>query len=187
MRFEPSDVAGVFIIKPEPHVDERGLFARTWDSSEAKSHGLDSRIAQCSTSFNTEAGTLRGLHYQEHPWEETKLVRCTAGAIFDVAVDLRRHSQTHLRWVGVELTAQNRLGLFVPAGCAHGFLSLTPGSEVYYQMSAPYRPEASRGARWDDPAFGIAWPKDPVVMNDRDRAWPLWQKEGNPDVDIHRS
>jgi dTDP-4-dehydrorhamnose 3,5-epimerase len=177
VRFEPTPLDGTFVVRPDVHEDERGSFARTWDGEEFAQRGLSPRLVQCSTSWNRSAGTLRGLHHQEAPHEEEKLVRCTAGAIFDVAVDLRPGSATFLGWFGVELTAQNRLALYIPKGCAHGFLTLEDGSEVLYQMSEPHVPDAGRGVRWDDPAFGIRWPLAPSVINERDRSWPMVRVE----------
>lgn len=163
------------IIEPDLHADERGAFARTYCADEIRAHGLDARVAQCSTSFNRRAGTLRGLHYQRPPHAEVKLVRCTMGAIFDVAVDLRPESPTYCRWVGVELTAENRRALYVPEGCAHGFLTLVDGSEVFYQISSPYVAQAGTGVRWNDPAFGVQWPSTPIVMAERDADYPDYQ------------
>jgi dTDP-4-dehydrorhamnose 3,5-epimerase len=167
-----TEIAGVRVIEPERFEDERGFFARTWDVDEFAQHGLNQRVVQCSISYNRRRGTLRGMHYQAPPHEEAKLVRCTAGAIFDVAVDLRPGSPTFTQWFGVELSAENRLALYITEGCAHGFLTLTDDSEILYQMSALYAPHAARGARWDDPAFGIRWPDDVAVINDRDRTYP---------------
>jgi len=172
MRFLDTEIPGVVVVDPERIEDERGFFARTWDEGEFEEHGLSPNLVQCSVSWNRAKRTLRGLHYQTAPHQETKLVRCTSGAIFDVAVDLRRESRTFLRWVGVELTAENRRALYVPEGCAHGFLTLLDGTEVSYQMSERFAPEAARGARWDDPAIGIDWPAPPSEMNERDRSWP---------------
>ena len=147
----------------------------TADSSRARgiaaellAHGLTDRIVQCSISYNRRRGTLRGLHYQVAPHEEAKLVRCTVGAIFDVAVDLRPDSATYCQWVGAELTAANRTALSIPEGCAHGFVTLTDDAEVAYQISAAHAPEAARGVRWDDPAFGVEWPVVVEVINERD-------------------
>jgi len=172
MSFEETVIGGVWVIRPERLEDERGFFARTWDHDEFASRGISSRLLQCSMSFNRTRGTLRGLHYQVAPYEEGKLVRCTSGAVFDVALDLRPGSPTFKAWVGVELSADNRLALFVPEGCAHGFLTLADAVEVHYQMTEYYIPEAGRGVRWDDPAFGIAWPEQVSVINDRDRSYP---------------
>jgi dTDP-4-dehydrorhamnose 3,5-epimerase len=173
--FTPTTVSGVFVIEPERLSDERGYFARTYCADEFRSHGLDPCTAQCSTSFNATAGTLRGLHYFREPPAEAKLVRCTRGAIFDVAVDLRPTSRTYCQWVGVELSADNGHALYIPEGCAHGFLTLLDGAEVFYQNSRPYRPGAEVGVRWDDPVFGIRWPFRPIVMADRDASFPDFQ------------
>jgi dTDP-4-dehydrorhamnose 3,5-epimerase len=172
MRFTETKVAGVYFIEPEPIADERGFFARIWCREEFAANGLDPELAQANISFNARKGTLRGLHFQAAPHAEVKLVRCTRGAIFDVAVDLRSGSPTYLSWFGAELSDANRSMLYVPEGCAHGFLTLTDGAEVAYQMSAPYAPEAARGVRFDDPAFGIEWPGEVVVINERDRTYP---------------
>lgn len=172
MIFRETAIGGVWVVEPERFADERGFFARTWDTREFADHGLNGRLVQCSVSFNVRRGTLRGLHYQAAPHEEAKLVRCTSGAVYDVAVDLRAGSETLGRWVGVELSPQNRLALYVPEGCAHGFLTLADGSEVAYQMSEFHFPDASRGVRYDDPAFAINWPGDVLVVNERDRSYP---------------
>ena len=172
MIFDETRIRGAWIISPEPIQDARGWFARTWDEHEFVARGLSGHVVQCSVSFNRRRGTLRGLHYQAAPHEESKLVRCTAGVIFDVAVDLRPSSPTFMDWVGVELSAGNRLALYVPEGCAHGFLTLEDDVEVLYQMSEVYEPGAGRGVRWDDPAFGIAWPGEVTVINERDRTYP---------------
>jgi dTDP-4-dehydrorhamnose 3,5-epimerase len=171
MRFVETAVAGAWVIEPERHEDDRGFFARTWDTTLFAERGLNPAFVQSSVSYNHRRGTLRGLHYQVAPCEEAKLVRCTAGAVFDVAVDLRPASETFRRWFGVELSAENRLGLYVPEGCAHGFLTLTDDSEISYQISEFWAPEAGQGVRWDDPAFGIEWPGEVVVINERDRTY----------------
>ena len=172
MRFTETRVAGAFLIEPEPIADERGLFARTFCQEEFEAHGLNPCVAQCNLSLNHRKGTLRGLHYQAAPHQEAKLVRCTSGAIWDVALDLRPGSPSHRAWFGAELAAGNRAMLYVPEGCAHGFLPLADATEVAYQMSAPYEPAAARGVRWDDPAFGIDWPGEVLVINERDRSYP---------------
>jgi dTDP-4-dehydrorhamnose 3,5-epimerase len=177
MIFKGTDIDGVWVIEPERHDDERGFFARTWEPEEFTERGLNSDLAQCSISYNRARGTLRGLHYQAAPHEEAKLVRCTAGAIFDVAVDLRPDAPTFRDWFGVELSAENRLALFVPEGCAHGFLTLADDSEVHYQISQAYVPDAGRGVRWDDPAFAIQWPSEVVVINERDKSYADFQLE----------
>jgi dTDP-4-dehydrorhamnose 3,5-epimerase len=159
--FHETQVAGSYLVEPERIEDERGFFARSFSSDEFAARGLDTRVEQCSTSFNARRGTLRGLHYQTAPHGEAKLVRCTRGAIYDVAVDLRPDSPSYLRWVGSELSADNGHALFIPEGCAHGFQTLVDDSEVLYQISTPYVAEAARGVRWDDPAFDIEWPPPP--------------------------
>ena len=173
MRFLPTAAPPATIIDPEPIEDERGAFARTFCRDEFRARGLNPDLAQCSVSFNRLRGTLRGMHYQAAPHAEAKLVRCTAGTIFDVALDLRPGSPTRGRWVGVELTARNRRMLYVPEGFAHGFQTLEDGAEVSYQISAPYEPSASRGVRWDDPAFGIRWPAaETRILAPRDAGYP---------------
>jgi dTDP-4-dehydrorhamnose 3,5-epimerase len=173
--FRETPVAGVLVVEPERIEDERGFFARTFSAEEFADLGLDGRVNQCSTSFNARAGTLRGLHFQMAPHGEAKLVRCTRGAIFDVAVDLRPDSPSYLRWFGSELSADDGRALFVPEGCAHGFQTLVDASEVLYQISTPHMPEAARGVRWDDPAFAIEWPPPPPAgrtMSPRDAEYP---------------
>lgn len=175
MIFLRTPIDGVFVIEPELVADARGHFARTYGAVEFADHGLDPVVSQCSTSFNARAGTLRGMHYQAHPHMEAKLVRCTHGAIHDVALDLRRGSPSYLGWHAVELTEGNGLALFIPTGCAHGFQTLRDDSEVHYQISVPYQASAARGARWDDPAFAIAWPEPPPdgrTISDRDASYP---------------
>jgi dTDP-4-dehydrorhamnose 3,5-epimerase len=177
MIFRATGIDGAWVIEAEQLGDERGFFARTWDADEFAERGLNPRLAQCSISYNRARGTLRGLHYQAAPFEEAKLVRCTAGAIFDVVVDLRPESSSFKGWFGEELSAENRRALYVPEGCAHGFLTLADDSEVHYQISQFYAPESARGVRWDDPAFGITWPGEVVVINDRDRTYPDFRPE----------
>lgn len=172
MRFEQTLIAGVWIISPEPDEDARGLFARTFCALEFAAHGLSTQWVQCSVSYNRRAGTLRGMHYQVPPDGEAKLVRCVRGAVFDVALDLRTDSATFKRWVACELTSGSRCALYVPQGCAHGFQTLTDDAEVFYQISAFYRPESARGVRWNDPSFGIAWPPaDRRVVSLRDASY----------------
>ena len=134
--------------------------------------GLSTAWPQCNTSWNPRRGTLRGMHYQENPRPEPKLVRCTRGRVFDVALDLRPHSPTFKAWVGVELSADSRAALYIPPGCAHGFLTLEDGCEVFYQMGESYVPELARGVRWNDPAFAIAWPIEPTLIGERDATYP---------------
>ncbi len=170
MIFEPTRLTGVWIIDVEQHDDERGSFARTWCRREFDQHGLNTALVQCNTSFNRVKHTLRGLHYQAAPHAEAKLVRVTRGRAFDVAVDLRPNSPTFCQWVAAELSADNRQAIYIPEGCAHGFLTLEDDTELFYQMTAFYRAESVRGARYDDPAFKIDWPAAPAVISDRDRA-----------------
>jgi dTDP-4-dehydrorhamnose 3,5-epimerase len=172
VKLVPTPLAGAYVVELEPLRDERVFFARTYDAAQFEAAGLDARIAQCNTSFNARAGTLRGLHYQAEPHGEGKLVRCTRGAVYDVAVDLRPESATFCRWHGVELRADGVASYFIPAGLAHGFLTLSDDSEVHYQMTYHYVPEAARGVRWDDPAFGIEWPAAPSTISDRDATYP---------------
>ncbi len=175
MILTETSIAGAFLLDVERHEDERGFFARTYCQDELRAHGLACDVVQCSISFNHVRGTLRGLHYQDAPHEETKIVRCTRGAIWDVVVDLRRDSGTYRRWTAVELTAGNRRALYIPPGLAHGFITLSDDSEVFYMMGTTYVAEAARGVRWDDPAFGITWPMAPVMMSDRDRSYAEWK------------
>ena len=174
MIFTPAELPGVFLIDVERREDERGFFARTWDGDELRAHGLDPAIVQCSISYNARRATLRGMHLQRAPHEETKLVRCTAGAIHDVLVDLRPSSPTYRQWIGVDLTAENRRTLYVPRGVAHGFVTLTDASEVLYMIGTGYVAEAAGGVRWNDLAFAIRWPVEPEVISERDRTWPDW-------------
>jgi dTDP-4-dehydrorhamnose 3,5-epimerase len=169
--FQPTDLEGVYVIEVQPYVDERGMFARVFDEEAFCERGLKTQWPQCSVSFNPTKGTLRGMHFQRGEHAETKLIRCTQGAIYDVAIDLRPDSPTFHRWTAVELSAQSHRLFYIPEGCAHGFLSLQANSEVYYQISTPYCAEASAGVRWDDPAFGVRWPSQPVVMSPRDAAY----------------
>ncbi len=174
MRFLETPLPGAWVIELEELGDERGWFARTFDSEEFESRGLNPAIVQCNASFNARAGTVRGMHYQAEPHGESKLVRCVRGAIFDVAVDLRADSPVRCRWHGVELSGENRRAFYIPAGLAHGFQTLTDDCDVLYQMGHRYVPEAARGVRFDDPAFGIEWPRPPGqrILSDRDRSYP---------------
>ena len=171
MIFRPLAIPGAFLIEPERVSDNRGFFARTWCRDEFSKHGIDVNLTQCNISFNHEAGTVRGMHYQKAPHGEVKLVRCTMGAIHDVIVDMRPDSPSFRKWCGVELTAENRLMLSIPEGVAHGFQTLCNQSEVFYQMSREFHPESSVGFRWNDPAIGIEWPNPVKVISDRDRDW----------------
>lgn len=172
MQFLTTTLPGVFEIRIEPHCDERGFFARTWCQSEFEEHGINPRLVQCNVSFNQRKGTLRGMHFQASPHAEAKLVRCTRGSAYDVVLDLRPGSPSYRQWVGVTLTAENRNMMYVPEGCAHGFITLEDGTEVFYQMSEFYDAPSARGVRWNDPAFGIIWPIETAVISERDASYP---------------
>ena len=172
MIFTETKLSGAFFIAPERLEDERGFFARSYCRREFSGHGLDPRWVQSNISFNARRGTLRGMHYQAAPDEETKLVRCTLGAIHDVIIDLRPDSPTYKQHFGVELSAKNRAMLYIPRGFAHGFLTLTDNTEVFYEMGAFYAPGSARGLRWNDPAFGIQWPGEAAVISGRDANYP---------------
>jgi len=176
--FEETELPGAFAISIEPNEDERGFFARAWCEREFEDHGLSTRIVQCNLAYNHSRWTLRGMHYQVPPHAESKLVRCTRGAIYDVIVDLRPESQTFTRWIGIELTADNHRMLYVPEGFAHGYQTLVDDTETYYQVSAFYDPASARGVRWDDPAFAITWPyAERRIISDKDRTWPDYRPE----------
>lgn len=177
MIFTPTAIRGAVLISLRPNTDERGFFARAWCARECRDAGLPTRIVQSSISWNKRRHTLRGMHWQAAPHGEGKIVRCTRGAIFDVIVDLRPTSRTYLANLGFELDADNRRALYVPPGLAHGFLTLTDGTEVLYQMDTAYVPDAARGARWNDPAFAISWPHEPEVINDRDATFADYAPE----------
>lgn len=171
MLFSPLKIADAYLVELEPRRDERGFFARTFCEAEFAERGLPTTFPQSNVSHNGVRFTLRGMHYTVAPSRETKLVRCTAGAIYDVLVDVREGSASFGAWVGLELTRENGKALFIPAGVAHGFLTLVDDSDVLYQMGESYRPELARGLRWDDPAFGVLWPHAPVVISDRDAGY----------------
>jgi dTDP-4-dehydrorhamnose 3,5-epimerase len=173
--FTPLSLQGAYLIELEPKTDNRGFFARTWCAREFQEHGLSADFVQFNVSYNAKRGVLRGMHYQAPPHDETKVIRCTMGAIYDVIVDVRRASPTYKQWLSVELTAQNRRSLYVPGGFAHGFQTLADDSEVFYQMSAYFEPESARGIRWDDPAFAFAWPIDNPILNEADAKRQSWQ------------
>jgi dTDP-4-dehydrorhamnose 3,5-epimerase len=174
MRFEHTDIDGVILITPERIPDERGYFVKTWGEDDFEAHGLAHMVAR-NLSYNRSEGTLRGMHFQHAPHAEAKLICALQGAIYDVALDLRQDSSTYLRWVGKELRAETGDMLYVPEGCAHGFITLEPHTTTEYLISAFYAPQASGGVRWDDPAFDIDWPTQPTVISERDRAWPDFQ------------
>jgi dTDP-4-dehydrorhamnose 3,5-epimerase len=168
MTFEQTAIPGVWLVDLEPHKDSRGFFARTWCAEEAAAHGLNPACVQCSVSFNQRRGTLRGMHWQAEPCAEAKWIRCIRGAVWDVALDLRPESSSYGKWVGAELSADNRRMIYIPAGVAHGFQTLENDTELSYQMSEPYVPGLARGVRWNDPAFGIDWPIAGPVLSERD-------------------
>jgi dTDP-4-dehydrorhamnose 3,5-epimerase len=173
MVFTETKLKGAFIINLTRLEDERGFFARTFCQKEFKEHGLNIQIAQANISYNKKRGTLRGMHMQLPPYEESKLIKCARGTIYDVIVDMRVSSDTYKQWIGVELTAENHQMLYVPEGFAHGFITLKNDTEVTYQMNQFYAPASEKGFRWNDPAFGIIWPIQPIVMAEKDKNFPL--------------
>jgi len=177
MLFTETPLRGAFLVDLQLQEDERGFFSRSWCQNEFTEHGLNPHLVQCNVSFNLKKGTLRGMHYQAEPFPEAKLVRCTMGAIYDVIIDLRPDSVTFKNWFGVELSAQNRRGLYIPFGFAHGFQTLVDNSEVFYQMSEFFYPECSRGVRWDDPAFGIMWPIFDMTISEKDSKIDLFRNK----------
>jgi len=173
MIAKATNLPGAFIIEPEQFDDDRGFFARAWSERELNALGEESRFIEGNISFNKQAGTLRGMHYQTKPYGQAKLMRCTRGSIYDVGVDLREDSETFKQWVGVKLSAENRLMLYLPEQFAHGYLTLEDDTEVHYQVTKVYSPEFACGFRWDDSAFGIQWPPlAPLKINQRDREYP---------------
>jgi dTDP-4-dehydrorhamnose 3,5-epimerase len=171
--FRETKLKGAFVLEPERFDDERGLFARSFSDREFEAHGIDPRIVECNISFSRKKHTIRGIHFQSAPYAQAKLVRCTQGAICDVMIDLRPDSPNYKQWVAEELTAKNRLMLYIPEGFAHGFQTLEDDTEVFYQVSNYYAPETAGGVRWDDPAFAIRWPEtEQVILNERDRTYP---------------
>ncbi|HXW97160.1 MAG TPA: dTDP-4-dehydrorhamnose 3,5-epimerase [Gemmatimonadales bacterium] len=172
MIFGSTPLPGAAVVDLERREDERGFFARSFCQREFEAQGLETTVAQCNVSFNRRRGTLRGMHWQAAPHGEAKLVRVTRGALWDVIVDLRPESATYCRWFGVELSAENHRALYIPRGFAHGFQTLVDDVEVFYQMSTSYVPDAQRGVRWDDPAFGIEWPILPPFLSERDATYP---------------
>ena len=172
MRFTKTDLSGAWLIEPEPHIDTRGSFARTFCEREFEAQGLTTRFVQHSASVSIRSGTLRGMHYQRAPSAEVKVVRCVRGAIYDVIIDLRPQSSTYRKWIGADLSQDNGRQFYIPEGFAHGYLTLTDDVEVHYLISAFYDPAAATGVRYDDPAFGIVWPADVTVISGKDRHWP---------------
>jgi len=175
--FSETGLADAYIIDVEPITDERGFFARSWCRKEFEKYGLNNELMQCNISFNKKKGTLRGMHYQNAPYEETKLVRCTSGSIFDVIIDLRSDSDTFRDWIGVKLSAENHRMLYIPEGFAHGFQTLEDNTEVFYQMSSEYVAQAESGVRWDDPAFNVRWPLiSNISLSEKDRDYDFLQE-----------
>lgn len=172
MNFIKTEIIGVYIIEPDLLSDDRGFFARTWCEDEFMAAGLNPHLVQCNISFNNKKGTIRGMHYQTEPYSEAKVIRCTMGAIYDVALDLRPTSPTRHRWISVRLDASNHRMIYIPEGVSHGFQTLEDNTEVFYQMSEKYHPESSRGVRWDDSAFGIKWPFDVSSISKKDSSYP---------------
>ena len=171
MIFTKTTVNDAYIVELDKREDHRGFFARTWDKNEFEEHNLNSNLVQCNVSFSKKRGTLRGMHYQKKPFEESKLIRCTKGKIFDVIIDLRTHSSTFKKWFGVELTQENYKMLYVPEGFAHGFQSLEDNSEIIYQVSEFYTPNSELGIHWNDPAFNITWPIEEKITTEKDNSW----------------
>ncbi|MEL7108102.1 MAG: dTDP-4-dehydrorhamnose 3,5-epimerase [Pseudomonadota bacterium] len=172
MIFEQTKIDGVFLVKPEPYIDDRGYFLRAYCTQEFKQAGFDFTFVQTNLSGNVSAGTLRGLHYQTSPSEEAKFLRCISGAIFDVMLDMRPESSTYLMSLGVELTAENKRAVLVPPRVAHGYLALSDGAEVMYMSSCPFDPKSERGVRFDDPTINVDWPRPVTFVSQKDRAWP---------------
>jgi dTDP-4-dehydrorhamnose 3,5-epimerase len=177
MIFTETKLKGAFIIEPERQEDERGFFARTFCQEEFKAHGLNPNLVQCSISFNKKKGTVRGMHCQVAPYQETKLVRCTQGAIYDVIIDLRSDSLTFKKWLAADLTAENRRMFYIPKGFAHGFQTLKDNTEVHYQMSEFYHPESFKGIRWDDSTFNVKWPLSITVISEKDLSYRDFKKK----------
>lgn len=172
MIFQETPIPGAFIVDLEKHEDERGYFGRVWCSKEFKGHGLNPNLVQANVSFNQKRGTMRGLHHQLPPHAETKLVKCMGGSIYDVIVDLREGSPKYCAWYGTELSAEKERCLYVPEGCAHGYVTLTDDARILYQVSESYHPESESGIRYDDPLFGIQWPVEISSVSEKDSSWP---------------
>lgn len=179
MRYTPLEVEGAYLVEMEPRTDDRGFFARSFAAEELAERGMQTQVAHCNVSFNHRAGTMRGLHLSLPGHPESKFIRCTRGAILDVGVDVRPDSPTYLKHVAVELTADNRAALYLPAHIAHAYLTLTDDAEVLYMVSVPYAAGAEIGYRYDDPAFGIPWPRQVSVISDKDASWPAFDREAN--------
>ncbi|MEQ1849578.1 MAG: dTDP-4-dehydrorhamnose 3,5-epimerase [Candidatus Peribacteraceae bacterium] len=172
MKIKETSLPGVYTVDIDRHTDVRGFFARTWDRESAEKLGLIQQFDYTCISGNAKKGTLRGMHYQIDAHGETKLVRCTKGSMFDVVIDLRPNSPTFKKWIGADLSAENHSALYIPTGCAHGFITMQDDTEVLYQIHGNYNADASKGVRWNDPAFGIEWPMQPTILSERDTAYP---------------
>jgi dTDP-4-dehydrorhamnose 3,5-epimerase len=177
MQFEPTALDGTLLITPDRHADQRGFFARLYCAEEFAAAGIVFHPPQINLSRNSSVGTLRGMHYQDDPFAEAKLVRVASGKIYDVVVDLRRQSRTYLSWIAATLDSEAGQSLYIPEGCAHGFLTLQPNTDVLYLMSRAHAPGKGKGLRYDDPAIGINWPASPLVVSAADLAWPAWSAE----------
>jgi dTDP-4-dehydrorhamnose 3,5-epimerase len=178
MIFTETALRGAFVIEPERREDHRGFFARIWCQNELRQHGLKYELAQSNVGFSWKKGTLRGLHFQKAPHAEVKIVRCTRGALFDVIVDLRPDSPSHKQWFGVRLDEENRRMIYVPEGFAQGYITLADNTEMYYHTTAFFDPGSASGVRYDDPAFGVAWPAEVTVISEQDRSWPDYRGRG---------
>jgi len=174
MIFTETILKNAYVIELEKREDHRGFFARTWDKKEFEEHNLNSNLVQCNVSFSKKCGTLRGMHYQKKPFEESKVIRCVKGKIFDVIIDLRTSSSTFKKWFGVELTEENYKMLYVPEGFAHGFQTLEDNTEIIYQVSEFYTPNSELGIHWNDPAFNITWPIEEKIITEKDNAWKVF-------------
>ncbi|HWI18804.1 MAG TPA: dTDP-4-dehydrorhamnose 3,5-epimerase family protein [Vicinamibacterales bacterium] len=176
MLYTPSRIPGAWVLDITPIRDSRGFFATTWLPDELRERGMNPSLAQCNIAFNPRRGTLRGMHFQHAPHAQAKIVRATRGSLLDVIIDLREDSQTFKQWDAVELNAENRRMLYMPEGVAHGYITLEDDTEAQYFASSPWAPNAESGVRWNDPAFGVTWPFDPVLVSDKDAAWPLFTR-----------
>lgn len=174
--FKEAKLNGAYIIQLETIEDNRGFFARAWCKKEFEEKGINSNLVQCNISYNKIKGTLRGMHYQISPYQEAKLIRCIKGAIYDVIIDLRKESKTYMQWLGVELSDSNMKALYIPEGFAHGFITLTDDTYVFYQVSEFYNPDYERGILWNDPTFNIKWPVDVKVISEKDKSWRIYKK-----------
>ena len=176
MNFNSTDIDGLYYVDIDRLKDQRGFFGRAFCRQEFEEIGLDSEICQANISYNKSAGTLRGMHYQKHPYQESKFIRCIRGSIYDVVIDLRKDSPTYCHSFGIELNDENRTALFVPKDFAHGFVTLADDTEVIYMVSQSYVPNAEEGIRWDDPFFAIDWPINPSLVSPKDAQWPDFSK-----------